>query len=92
MDVFVKREYKHRTRTGVADAVLVVVVRQVDVGGAGAPGELEDDHAGRADGLAQLHHVGRDHPQVLRDDRHLPQLLRMSCAVVKTRVTAEVRV
>ena len=62
-------------RTGVADAVLVVVVRQVAVGGPAAPGELEDHHAGRADALAQLHHVRRDDPQVLRDDRHLPKRL-----------------
>ena len=36
---------------------------------------LQDHHARRADGLPQRHHVWRDHAQVLRDDRHVPERL-----------------
>ncbi len=65
------------SHTWVHDAVLVVVVREVGVGAAGAPRELQHRHAGRADVLPQLHHIRRDDAQVLRNDGHLPQLLHM---------------
>ena len=39
-------------RARIAEAVGVVHVRQVHVGGAAAPRELQHDHAGRADRLA----------------------------------------
>ncbi len=67
--------------TWIADRVLVVVVGDVGVGGATAPGKLQHHHAWRPDGLAQLIHICGDHAQVLCYDGNIPQLLQHTVQV-----------
>ncbi len=62
--------------TWVDDAVLIVVVGQVHVGGAAAPGKLQHHHPGRTDALPQIHHIRCDDTQILCNHRHIPQLLQ----------------
>ena len=62
--------------TWVAHAVLIVVVGQVGVGRAAAPGKLQHHHARRAYALPELMHVRRDDAQVLCYDGYMPQFLQ----------------
>lgn len=65
------RRQRRGKGTGIADGVLVVVVGEVDVVGAGAPRKLQDHHPGGADVLAELHDIRRYDAQVLCYDRHV---------------------
>ena len=58
---------------GVDDAVRREVVRQERMRGRAAEGELQHLHAGKAAGLAQRLHVGRDDAEVLGDQRQRAQ-------------------
>ncbi len=67
--------------TWIADRVLIVVVGDVGVGGAAAPGKLQHHHAWCPNGLAQLVHICGDHAQVLCYDGNIPQLLQHTVQV-----------
>lgn len=72
---YTKMLARHMCHTWIADRVLVVVVRNVGVGGPTAPGKLQHHHSRCTNVLSKVVHISGDHTQVLSNDGNMPQLL-----------------
>ena len=58
---------------GIDDGVVRVIAGQVGITAVAVEGELKHAHPRQVEAVAQCHHIGRDQPQILRDERKAPQ-------------------